>query len=91
MKRLDSTFQHFGLVDTKVERFTTRPEFGRLHDDTLFWTVEDYSYNFLDTNPETKDTGQSAHARSLVAEAYKESVSGTYVRSDFVVAVGRKS
>jgi len=71
VKHLDSTFEHFGLVDTKVERFTTRPEFGRMHDDTLFWTVEDYSYNFLDKVPQTKEKDESTYARELVAEAYR--------------------
>ncbi len=84
-------FEHFDLVDVKFERFTTRPEFGRMHDDTLFWTVEDYTYNFLDKAPETKGTGESTHARGLVAEAYKESVNGAYVRSDFVVVLGCKN
>ena len=93
VQHLDSTFERFGLVDTKVERFTTRPELGRLYDDTLLWNVENYSYNFLDRSSEAKNTvntGQGAHARQLVAEAYKESVQGAHVRADFVVVVGRK-
>ena len=90
VQTLDSTFQRFGLADTKVDRFTTRPELGRLYDDTLLWTVEDYSYNFLDRSPEAKRTGQGVYARQLVAQAYKESIQGAYVRADFVVVVGRK-
>lgn len=62
-----------------------------MHDDTLFWTVEDYSYNFLDKVPQTKGKDESTYARELAAEAYRESVNGAYVRSDFVVVLGRKS
>ena len=90
VQHLDSTFERFGLVNVKLERFTTRPELGRLYDDTLFWTVEDYSYNFLDRAPEAKATGKGVHARQLVAQAYEESIRGAYIRADFVVVVGRK-
>ena len=91
IQNLDSTFERFGLVGTKVERFTTRPELGRLYDDTLLWIVEDYSYNFLDRSPQAKNTGKGVFARQLVAEGYEESIQGAHVRANFVIVVGRKA
>ena len=91
VKELPTTFERLGLVNARSDRFTTRPEFGRLHDDTLFWTVEDFSHNTLDRRPETRYTGKGQRARDLVAKAYEDSVKGAFVRSDFVVVIGQKS
>ena len=82
--------QQLGLVATRLDRFTTRPEFGRLHDDIMFWTCEDFSINTLDRRAGTEGRERGAKLRRLVSKAYEDSVSGASIISTFVVAVGRK-